>query len=89
MNPPPCRDCPQADKCSREKLACGVFRTYVSSCTYHKTRQRTPTHEAYVKVLTRDGIEAEESTQNHRHQRTPRRAHAKTNQNQDRSHVQC
>jgi hypothetical protein len=55
MNPPPCRDCPQADKCSREKLACGVFRQYVSECTYKRSRDRIPTREIYLKTLTREG----------------------------------
>jgi hypothetical protein len=78
MNPPPCRDCPQADKCSREKLACGVFRQYVSECTYKRDRGRFPARETYLKTLTREGIEEDEAIQNRKHQRTSRRGNART-----------
>jgi hypothetical protein len=63
MNPPPCRDCPQAERCSREKLACGVFRQYVGECTYKRDRGRFPTRETYLKTLTREGIEEDEVKQ--------------------------
>jgi hypothetical protein len=73
MNPPPCRDCPQADKCSREKLACGVFRQYVSECTYKRSRDRIPTREIYLKTLTREGIEEDEVKQNRPYQQRRKR----------------